>query len=150
MPQMSKIEQSGLAPLVAELSRSKTNAEIAKILKDEHGLDVCMATVRTFTGQIRREQGQLNREAIEGAIAPTVAHDISVLDRAIDKLALWFDDEGLRVSERLLVVRELRQVIATKLSNAGGDSAERVADAVAAFAVLATRALEGPPEDVGE
>ncbi len=142
MARTSKVELSGLVDVVTELMRTKTTAEIHGILQRDYGWEHGVRPVERFCAKVRSEQGRLNREAIEAAIAPTVGRDIATLDAAIERLAEWFRDDNLRKSERLMVVRELRQVIDTKLRNAGGDGAGKLAKAVAGFADLAARALE--------
>ena len=118
------IEQAGLSSLVAELLDRHTNAQITEILTRDHGLKISWRAVENYTARLRAERGRQTRAAVQAAIAPTVTTDIATLDTAIRKLREWFADESLRRSERLLVVRELRQVIDTKLKYSGADPAD--------------------------
>lgn len=117
---LNRIDQAGLGSVVADLlTAGRTNAEITEVLNREHGLKIGWRAVEDYTRRLRAERAERARAVVRDAIAPTLTTDIHTLDGAITTLKLWFDDEGLRRSERLAVVRELRQAIDTKLKYSG-------------------------------
>ena len=139
---LNRIDQAGLGSVVADLlTAGRTNAEITEVLNREHGLKIGWRAVEDYTRRLRAERAECARAAVREAIAPTVTTDINTLGEAINTLKLWFDDEGLRRSERLAVIRELRQAIDTKLkySGAGGDDDKTVQ-------VVFARAEDDEPE----
>jgi len=118
------IDAAGLGDLVAELLPTHTNAQIRSILQRDHGLQISYRAVEDYTRRLRAERAERARAAVHDAISPTVTTDIHALDEAIAVLKRWFDDERLRRSERLVVMRELRQAIDTKLRYSGAGDAQ--------------------------
>jgi hypothetical protein len=135
----SRIDKAGLGSLVAELLHNHTNAQITEILNRDHGVKIGWRAVENYTAKLRAERSRQARQAVQDAIAPTVTTDIATLDAAIKRLKAWFDDESLRRSERLLVIRELRQTIETKLRYSGANPTGELAES---FAALVNKAVE--------
>lgn len=115
------IEKNGLVEKVLSLSLSKSTREIAKILKEEDGVNVTFKTVANFIKGIRQERAEVTRGLIQETIQATVPRDLLILDELITQQRDWFKSSSLEIPDKLLVAKELRQTIATKLKFSGAE-----------------------------
>ncbi len=119
MGRPNKIDQNGLAEVVLELAVTKTSRQIAEILKREHGVDIGHVAVARYIQGIRQERAEATKALVQETIKATVPRDLEILDEMIEQERGWFRDPELKLGERLLVARELRQTIDTKLKYSG-------------------------------
>lgn len=125
---VSKIESLGLASKVVTLSGTLTSREIARRLQEEDGVEIAHNTVSRFLKDLREERAEQTKALVQDHMEQSLEHDLQLLDKLIQQEHEWFFSDDLKVSEKLLVARELRQTIETKLkySGAGGNDQQQV------------------------
>lgn len=126
MARPNKIEQFGLGEKVLALSVTKTSREIAAILKEENGVDISHAAIARYIQDVRKERVEATRAAVQEHIKATLPGDLQLLDEIIAQEREWFKDPSLKISQKLLVAKELRQAIDTKLRHSGASEASGV------------------------
>ncbi|NPV72111.1 MAG: hypothetical protein HPY55_16010 [Firmicutes bacterium] len=124
MGRPNKIEQAGLLDKVLELAVHHGSREIAQILKRDYGLEVSHVSVHKLIKGIRKEQAERVKAVVQEHVSATLPRDLDILDEVIRKEKEWFDREDLKISEKLLVAKELRQAIDTKLKYSGAGEQE--------------------------
>jgi hypothetical protein len=121
------IEKNGLAEKVLCLSATKSARDIEAILLAEDGVTISYRSIANFVKDVRQERAEATRALVQEHIKATVPTDLETLDMLINREREWFNDEGLKVSEKLMVAKELRQTIDTKLKYSGaGEMGDQV------------------------
>ncbi|HEY3315195.1 MAG TPA: hypothetical protein VGL40_07990 [Bacillota bacterium] len=128
MASISKIDRHGLGAKVTELSLTKSSREIARILKDEDGVDVSHKGVACWLKQVRAERRDATKAAVQEHIKKSIPKDLELLDHLIEDLRQHYegekvDKDGQRIhldlGDKLAVAREIRHAVATKLRFSG-------------------------------
>lgn len=122
---MAKITPELTAQIMA-LSATNSNRQIEAILS-EQGIRLSNVSICKLVSNYRKERAGQTKEAVAEHIKKTVITDLDILESQRDKLYQWFNDESLRISERLMCSDRLNKVIDTRLKYSGaGESEERI------------------------
>jgi len=122
--QTNRIEKTGCAKVVMELSLRHTIGEIVDILGEEHGVKVGYNTVRRFLAAVRRERAEQTRQVVLEHIKRTVPRDLDILDKMIFKLEREFDEA--RGRDVPMMSKALLDTVKTKLDYCGAEKHEGV------------------------
>ena len=113
-----------IAERAIELSATHTNVKISQVLKEEFGIDVSAEAIRQFLKGIRQDRAEQTKALVQEHIRATAPGDLKTLDLIIAQEKEWFESEGLKISEKLAIAKELRQTIDTKLKYSGAAEGE--------------------------
>ena len=114
-----------VADRAIELSASHSNAEICSVLCAEFGVSVTEEAVRKFLRGVRQERAEQTKALVHETVRATLPGDLQILNDVIRKEKEWFDCDDLKLSERVMVAKELRQAIDTKLKYSGAGEQEQ-------------------------
>lgn len=102
------------------LAAEHSNREIANILSKQ-GIKLSHVTIGKVVNECRSERSGQTKQVVSEYIAKTVVTDLEILERQRDQLFAWFNNESLRISERLMCSDRLNKVIDTRLKYSGAD-----------------------------
>lgn len=116
---MAKVNDTTIA-LILALSATQSNREIESELARQ-GIKLSRTTIGKIINEHRQERAATTKETINEHIKHTVTTDLDILQKQRDKLYEWFNDDGLRISERLMCSDRLNKVIDTRLKYSGAE-----------------------------
>ena len=121
----SKIERLGLGErILAMAGEGKSSREIAARLAAEN-ISLSQPSIIRFLSSVRKERSETTKAIVEERIRANLPRDLDILDDVIHKEKEWFDSEQLTLSQRVMVAKELRQAIDTKLKYSGAGEQEQ-------------------------
>jgi hypothetical protein len=106
--------------IIVGLSATQSNREIVETLSKSN-IKLSHVTVGKIVNENRQERTAQTKEAVNEYIKKTVVTDLEILEQQRDKLYQWFNDDNLRVTERLMCSDRLNKVIDTRLKYSGAD-----------------------------
>ena len=122
MAALSKIDTLGLGEFVLKLSAlGKGSREIAQELVRVHNVQIAYTSVNNWLKSIRQERAETTKAVVQETIKATVPRDLEILDEQIMQMDEWRKDGGLKISDRLQVIKEQRATIAEKLKHSGAN-----------------------------
>ena len=125
MSRLTKIEALGLGNRVLTMAgEGKSSREIVSILARE-GIPVSQPSAIRFLNAVRRDRAAVTRAVVSEHLKDTLSTDLEILQEIRDTLLAWWRSEGLRVSERLLVMDRLLKVIDTRMKYSGAGDEDR-------------------------
>lgn len=114
-----------IAQLIMSWAPTMSNRQIAQRLGEEAGLTISHVAVSKFIKEQRKERAETTKAVVQDYIRITVPTDLEILQEMRDQLNAWRKDENLRISERLMVIDRLRQVIDTRLKFSGAGEPDK-------------------------
>jgi len=109
---------------ILALSATMSNRQIETYLSNQ-GIKVSNVSIGKIINEHRKERSAQTKETINEHIKQTVTTDLDILQNTRDKLHNWFNDDNLRISERLMVFDRLNKVIDTRLKYSGADDTSK-------------------------
>jgi len=119
MARPNKIDQNNLSEVVLELATTKTSRQIAEYLKQKYGVEIGYGAVARYIKEIRQERAEQTKALVQEKIKVTVPRDLDILDELIAQELNWFKSAEIDIGGKLVVAKELRQTIDTKLKYSG-------------------------------
>lgn len=107
-----------IVSIIMGLSASQSNRQIQQTLSTQ-GIKLSHVTIGKIVRENRQERAEATKETINEHIKQTVTTDLDILQNTRDKLYNWFQDDNLRISERLMCLDRLNKVIDTRLKYSG-------------------------------
>jgi len=114
---MAKITPELSAQILA-LSAEHSNRQIEAILC-EQGIKLSNVSIGKVVNEYRKERAGQTKDVVIEHIKKTVITDLDILEEQRDKLYAWFNDDNLRINERLMCSDRLNKVIDTRLKYSG-------------------------------
>jgi len=125
MARASKIERLGLGErILAMAAEGKSSREIAACLAAEN-ISLSQPSIIRFLSSVRKERAETTKAIVEERLRANLPRDLDILDDVIRQEKEWFDSEQLSLSQRVMVAKELRQAIDTKLKYSGAGEQEQ-------------------------
>ncbi|NPV80728.1 MAG: hypothetical protein HPY52_10710 [Firmicutes bacterium] len=119
MARPNKIDQNGLSEVVLEMATTMTSRQISEKLKREYGVDISYVAVARYIKDVRQERAEQTKALVQEKIKATVPRDLDILDELIAQELGWFKAGEMEINDKLVVAKELRQTIDTKLKYSG-------------------------------
>jgi transcriptional regulator with XRE-family HTH domain len=127
MPRLGLVEEHQLQDLILSLAgQGMTTRQIAAAITAERGVEIEFSTVSRWLRGVREERAETGKALVQAYLRREVPADLAQLEDLRDQLNGWRLDDRLRISEKVVVIRELRKTIELRLRFAGAAEGDRL------------------------